>query len=734
MKNLRRLHWLPVVAYTSFMLGTSWFLPSSCLAWNARDGQLQVRASKIFNVTSFQVDGNESRAEIDIPELKNPSEFDQSLRFSMLGYVSPSIHADVRFDDTRSDRVEHVHLQGEGRNFRAELGDIRMDYTDASFLVHNRKVKGGRITSRLGDHEVGVIFSRLNGLATREIIEGDYTRGPFTLTHKDIISQSEIVKLDGETVRRNRDYTIDYSNGTVSFIDEVPGGVRIEVFYEYIPEDTSSLTRTIIGFDGSVGLGGSGGNLGLTVLRRKDQVPDGDGILDESAPSYQTLIDLRHDLSLTDRVRILSEVALSEADFNSLVSDASLRDEAARIEAEIDMNSVLLRLGTKQIGDDFLFMGGNTEQDCLSSKRFAIVDYVPGGPVEGSVSFAENDSSEKDIVGSVAWQVREPLTVYGRAHTRRRQGDTLKPDRISRGGNLRLMYVRPGCRAETTFDRFETQQAGDHNRISNNVGMVLDARLANALRGHLETSHRKDEQGGSLTGRSEDTSLSLKYRPHPRISFTNKLSLINEKEAIFAGAAAAGGSESNQGNTRKAADLSMTYRFDRSLVTTASLGKEVREQLSSQNTNSDSYRWGFDVKWTPYRFMNLLGKYKQSSQTGDSKTSSLKLTVKPSTWAKLSAEYGRNTQVGSGAPGETFGTGIDLRFTDRLRALAKFEVENSLGEVFKTREKGRLELKYRLRTGIEFSLNFRSEGMRNNASCEDNYTARIGSFNLSAEL
>ena len=62
------------------------------------------------------------------------------------------------------------------------------------------------------------------------------------------------------------------------------------------------------------------------------------------------------------------------------------------------------------------------------------------------------------------------------------------------------------------------------------------------------------------------------------------------------------------------------------------------------------------------------------------------------------------------------------------------DVESNRGEQFKTKEKSRIEVRYRLRPGMEFSLNFRSEGMRNNASFDDNYTARIGSFNLSAEL
>ncbi len=698
-------------------------VPALACAWQDSDGRLQVRANKIFNVKSFKVIGNQIQAERDIPELQKPEEFDQSLRFSMLGYVSDNIQADVRFDDTRSDRVEHVYLQAEGENYVAEVGDIDVDYDGSSFLIHSRKVKGGRVRSRVGDHEVGIMFSRMTGLSSRETLEGNFTKGPFHLLHADIVSGSEIVKLDGETLKRNRDYTFDYDSGTLSFNDEVPGGVRVQVFYEYIPDDPDELTRTLIGFDGLVELGGPGGNLGLTVLRKKDGGREGSATFAPESSSSQTVIDLRHDLYLSDRITIQSEVALSENDFSSLVTDAALRDEAARVEAEIDLDSVILRLGTKRIGDDFVFLGGNNDQDCLSSKRFAILDYVPDGPFEGSLSFADNDGLEKDIVSSFAWQVARPLTVFGRAHTRRRRGDDLEPGQASKGGNIRVKYVQPRYSAETKLDRFESDHGVNDERISNNIGLTVDSKLWKKVTGHLETTARKDEINGLISSSSDWTKLSLRYRPTSKITVKNELSYSAEE--IF---------KDPENIVKKAADIAVSYHFSPGLVTTASVGREFVKTLGMGNSAGGSQRWGLDLRWKPRRSLSLLGKLNRSSQQSVANSSSIKMTLKPYSWAKLSAEYSRRGWAAATAPSESIGAGIDLRLTQRLRALAMIDVESNRGEQFKTKEKSRIEVRYRLRPGMEFSLNFRSEGMRNNASFDDNYTARIGSFNLSAEL
>lgn len=72
-----------------------------------------------------------------------------------------------------------------------------------------------------------------NNGTTSDLIFGTDTKGPYTLMWKPINRFSEQVTVDGRSVQRDLDYTIDYSAGTITFHNPVSKDSVIRVTYTY---------------------------------------------------------------------------------------------------------------------------------------------------------------------------------------------------------------------------------------------------------------------------------------------------------------------------------------------------------------------------------------------------------------------------------------------------------------------------------------------------------------------
>ncbi len=78
----------------------------------------------------------------------------------------------------------------------------------------------------------------------------------YSLGMLNIIEGSEVVKIDGETLEKNKDYTIDYDWGTIKFITPKAedSNAKIEVDFQYVPifQPTS---KSLIGIQGESKIG-----------------------------------------------------------------------------------------------------------------------------------------------------------------------------------------------------------------------------------------------------------------------------------------------------------------------------------------------------------------------------------------------------------------------------------------------------------------------------------------------
>jgi hypothetical protein len=73
------------------------------------------------------------------------------------------------------------------------------------------------------------------GDSTRDVLIGNGTAGPYSLSWKQFAVGTEAVRVNTLIQTRNLDYTVDVNNGTISFTHPLPAQSAAEVRYDYDP-------------------------------------------------------------------------------------------------------------------------------------------------------------------------------------------------------------------------------------------------------------------------------------------------------------------------------------------------------------------------------------------------------------------------------------------------------------------------------------------------------------------
>ena len=121
-----------------------------------------------------------------------------------------------RYADPQSKRLS---LNYDRDGFDIDLGDIQGSLLNTNqFATFNKNLFGMSFGYRKGPFAVRAIRSESKGSPRTVSIQGDGSSGPFYLQASQIVNGSEEVRLDGETMKVGRDYTIDYQLGSISFI------------------------------------------------------------------------------------------------------------------------------------------------------------------------------------------------------------------------------------------------------------------------------------------------------------------------------------------------------------------------------------------------------------------------------------------------------------------------------------------------------------------------------------
>jgi hypothetical protein len=230
-------------------------------AW--RSGNLQVSGSKTVQVSSG------SRREMTV---------DQNLRLTIVGQLTRDIAVRAFLSDdnlpvvpegnTEELRdIDKVLVEMVAPHWQATLGDFVASRKGTAFGNYRRKLQGFSFQAQPGPASAEVLAGSPRGLYRTLQIRGQETnQGPYYLGGSAavgnlfIIAGSERVTLDGQLLVRgaDRDYTIDYVTGTVTFTYRRLITAESTIVIEY-EEGEGPYGRTVLG-------GGAGADFILPMV------------------------------------------------------------------------------------------------------------------------------------------------------------------------------------------------------------------------------------------------------------------------------------------------------------------------------------------------------------------------------------------------------------------------------------------------------------------------------------
>lgn len=213
------------------------------------DGKLLISGSKTFSLT-----------------FSNQQSYDlkQSLFISLEGELGNNMNIEGRLSDSQSpltpegdskelSTLDQVFLKLYGKEYFILLGDHDLDFNKTDLMKYRTKIEG--ITLNYDDRfAIQGTYAANGGIRMTNIIQGiDGKQGPYYLyadvnnQNVQIVPGSESVSVNGESLQRGADYTIDYSEGTIVFKKLITSNSRIIVDFQY----TSDYYRQNMFFNSS---------------------------------------------------------------------------------------------------------------------------------------------------------------------------------------------------------------------------------------------------------------------------------------------------------------------------------------------------------------------------------------------------------------------------------------------------------------------------------------------------
>jgi hypothetical protein len=213
---------------------------------------------------------------------------DQTLRATVEGDLTSTIRVKALLSDNNlpiqpegnTEELEYldkVFIEFTGPSASATLGDFAFSNDVSSYSTFRRELKGASGEATFKGTSIGLAGGSSKGVFQSVTFRGtDQLQGPYELLSQGrllgevIIAGTERVYMDGDLLRRgqNRDYTIDYDRGTITFTPRraITADTEIAVDFEITQEQ---YDRTSV--FGRVGANMSGGwTFRAMVARERD--------------------------------------------------------------------------------------------------------------------------------------------------------------------------------------------------------------------------------------------------------------------------------------------------------------------------------------------------------------------------------------------------------------------------------------------------------------------------------
>ncbi len=202
------------------------------------DNKLLITGSKTFSIS-----------------FSNQESFDlkQSLYLKLEGEISNSMKIEGQLSDSQSpltpegdskeiSSLDKVFLKLYDKHYEIVLGDQEWQFKDTYLMNYQTKFEGINAYYH-NKFNFQVALAATGGKRTTNIIQGiDGKQGPYYLSassmlqNLQVVPGSEKVSINGDNKGRGTDYSIDYSDGSITFKMLITSNSRIVVDFQYTDE------------------------------------------------------------------------------------------------------------------------------------------------------------------------------------------------------------------------------------------------------------------------------------------------------------------------------------------------------------------------------------------------------------------------------------------------------------------------------------------------------------------
>jgi len=319
---------------------------------------LTFNAEKKFELTNIVTQGTEQAALRAIP-VKDTG-FKQSFSFNIRGNINDNFYTELNYNDQLKEKLKAIKLFGDFNKFKIFAGDIEVE-NNSRFIADIKKIRGGKIISSLPNINLEGMVAVVSSIPFRDVLYGKYRTGPYFLTHKPIVSDSEKVFVDDVLLTRNYDYYIDYQEGIINFNDMILGTSVIEVTYDY-ENPAIKNTRVIKGVKSEIKLA-KNVEMEICYLNRSDS---NENNIEDITPAAHHLIGIKEKVKIHKNWKVNFEWAHSIFDKNTLVKNPLMVDSAYYLENSFLFKNLELTLNYKKIGDNFIFFDNSKENSSIA--------------------------------------------------------------------------------------------------------------------------------------------------------------------------------------------------------------------------------------------------------------------------------------------------------------------------------------------------------------------------------
>lgn len=158
----------------------------------------------------------------------------ERLQLRIIGQLSENLA--VSYDlDQEPETPEKFDVKVKYYNNELTFGDLNATFSGNEFVSTTKSLNGVMLTAKDTWYDIIAVPSAKEQSQTQSLTSqnGNNTSGPYNLGHGSIIEGSEQIQLNGITLKKNTDYTIDYFDGKVTFSRILNSTDEFKYSYEY---------------------------------------------------------------------------------------------------------------------------------------------------------------------------------------------------------------------------------------------------------------------------------------------------------------------------------------------------------------------------------------------------------------------------------------------------------------------------------------------------------------------